>query len=213
MNICLITRGIQFTQMVQYYFHYGLLLENFHIVLIFLNSADGIGLILMAAFLFAADILLVNLLIAMMNDSYSRIHDNADLEWQFARYSLISEYEASSALPPPLNIIQLLFWLLHLRVPALTAEEVVEEDQRERFYLLETTNGYIISNVTKRTESQEAINQSILDQMNSNRNAYLKKKKEEVNMNPITLDEITTVINNISTATQTTRDATNNKVE
>jgi len=178
----------------------------------FINSADTVGIILLAVYLFAADILLVNLLIAMMNDSYSRIHDNADLEWQFARYSLINEYEATSALPPPLNILQLLFRLLRLQIPAITTEEVVEEDKRERFYLLETSNGYIISNFTKQAESADAKAQTILDQMNSNRNAYLKKQKEKVNENPLTLDDITNLINNMSTTTSTTSNTTEDKI-
>jgi len=179
----------------------------------FVNSMDTVGIILLGVYLFAADILLVNLLIAMMNDSYSRIHDNADLEWQFARYSLVSEYEAASALPPPLNIIQLLFRLLRLQVPAFTAEEVIEEDKRERFYLLETSNGYIISNFTKQTESPEAKAQTILDQMNSNRNAYLKKKKEKEDVNPVTLDDVTSAISNMSIAPSIISNTTDKKIE
>jgi len=164
----------------------------------YLNSMDTVGVILLGIYLFGAYILFVNLLIAMMNDSYSRIHDNQDTEWQFARYSLINEYEATSAFPPPFNIIQLLFLLLRLKPPAIVSEEVIKEDQRERFYLLETTNGYKISNVTKRIETQETKLQTILDQMNSSRDASLKKKKEKANTKPITVDELTNIVSNIS---------------
>jgi len=51
-------------------------------------------------------IVLVNVLIAMMNNSYQFIADHADIEWKFARSKLwLTYFEESSPLPPPFNII------------------------------------------------------------------------------------------------------------
>ncbi|KAA0203062.1 hypothetical protein HAZT_HAZT008001 [Hyalella azteca] len=51
-------------------------------------------------------IVLLNLLIAMMSNSYSFIVDHADTEWKFARTKLwMSYFEDGRTVPPPFNII------------------------------------------------------------------------------------------------------------
>eukprot|EP00041_Stephanoeca_diplocostata_P014204 m.255873 g.255873 ORF g.255873 m.255873 type:complete len:68 (-) comp19623_c0_seq22:430-633(-) len=47
-------------------------------------------------------ILMINLLIAMMNSTYQRISDNADIEWKFFRGKLLAGYEDIPAAPGPL---------------------------------------------------------------------------------------------------------------
>nr|XP_053645075.1 transient-receptor-potential-like protein [Cherax quadricarinatus] len=50
-------------------------------------------------------IVLLNLLIAMMSNSYSFIVEHADTEWKFARTKLwMSYFEEGNTLPPPFNI-------------------------------------------------------------------------------------------------------------
>uniref|UniRef100_A0A8C5MUN2 Transient receptor ion channel domain-containing protein n=1 Tax=Leptobrachium leishanense TaxID=445787 RepID=A0A8C5MUN2_9ANUR len=51
-------------------------------------------------------IVLLNMLVAIMNNSYKLIADHADTEWKFARAKLwISYFEEGGTLPPPFNII------------------------------------------------------------------------------------------------------------
>uniref|UniRef100_A0A667Y820 Transient receptor potential cation channel subfamily C member 4 n=1 Tax=Myripristis murdjan TaxID=586833 RepID=A0A667Y820_9TELE len=51
-------------------------------------------------------VVLLNMLIAMMNNSYQHIADHADIEWKFARTKLwMSYFEEGGTLPSPLNII------------------------------------------------------------------------------------------------------------
>ncbi|XP_039601753.1 short transient receptor potential channel 4b isoform X2 [Polypterus senegalus] len=51
-------------------------------------------------------VVLLNMLIAMMNNSYQLIADHADIEWKFARTKLwMSYFEEGGTLPPPFNII------------------------------------------------------------------------------------------------------------
>ncbi|XP_059389767.1 short transient receptor potential channel 4b [Carassius carassius] len=51
-------------------------------------------------------VVLLNMLIAMMNNSYQQIADHADIEWKFARTKLwMSYFEEGGTLPPPFNII------------------------------------------------------------------------------------------------------------
>ncbi|KAM9788462.1 short transient receptor potential channel 4-like [Neosynchiropus ocellatus] len=60
-------------------------------------------------------VVLLNMLIAMMNNSYQHIADHADIEWKFARTKLwMSYFEEGATLPPPFNIVPSpkLFWYL-----------------------------------------------------------------------------------------------------
>ncbi|KAK6745871.1 hypothetical protein RB195_012156 [Necator americanus] len=51
-------------------------------------------------------IVLLNMLIAMMSNSYQYISNQADIEWKFARSKLFIEYfDDTATLPPPFNII------------------------------------------------------------------------------------------------------------
>jgi hypothetical protein len=70
--------------------------------------------LLLWLYLFIATIILVNLLIAQMSDTFSRITGEGLLRWQFERCQLISEFkETKPPLPPPLNVI----WLLFVTLP------------------------------------------------------------------------------------------------
>ncbi|XP_026531283.1 short transient receptor potential channel 4 isoform X1 [Notechis scutatus] len=51
-------------------------------------------------------VVLLNMLIAMMNNSYQLIADHADIEWKFARTKLwMSYFEEGGTLPAPFNVI------------------------------------------------------------------------------------------------------------
>ncbi len=51
-------------------------------------------------------VVLLNLLIAMMSNSYSLITEHSDCEWKFARSKLwMSYFEPGSTLPPPFNLL------------------------------------------------------------------------------------------------------------
>ncbi|KAG8452765.1 hypothetical protein GDO86_004524 [Hymenochirus boettgeri] len=51
-------------------------------------------------------VVLLNMLIAMMNNSYQLIADHADIEWKFARTKLwMSYFEEGGTLPTPFNIL------------------------------------------------------------------------------------------------------------
>lgn len=49
-------------------------------------------------------IVLINLLIAMMSDTYQRIQQMSDTEWKFGRAKLIRNMNKTSATPSPLNL-------------------------------------------------------------------------------------------------------------
>lgn len=63
------------------------------------------GLLMFGSYCVINVIVLLNLLIAMMSNSYAMIDEHSDTEWKFARTRLwMSYFEESSTLPPPFNI-------------------------------------------------------------------------------------------------------------
>jgi len=71
-----------------------------------LGALEGntFGTILVSVYAIIAQIMLVNLLIAMMGDTFNNVNENADKEWKFSRYKFISAYKSSSVFPPPFSV-------------------------------------------------------------------------------------------------------------
>ncbi|XP_078580181.1 uncharacterized protein LOC144864139 isoform X2 [Branchiostoma floridae x Branchiostoma japonicum] len=65
-------------------------------------------------YMMVAIIVLINLLIAMMSDTYQRIQAQSDIEWKFGRAKLIRNMNKTSSAPSPLNLITKLFSYLRL---------------------------------------------------------------------------------------------------
>ncbi|XP_038076679.1 transient receptor potential cation channel subfamily M member-like 2 isoform X1 [Patiria miniata] len=63
------------------------------------------GTIVLAFYLFTSNILLLNLLIAMLNYTFQAIQDNTDTFWKFQRYQLVKEYYQRPSVVPPLIIV------------------------------------------------------------------------------------------------------------
>ncbi|CAB3225282.1 unnamed protein product [Arctia plantaginis] len=64
------------------------------------------GLLMFGSYSVINVIVLLNLLIAMMSNSYAMIDEHSDVEWKFARTRLwMSYFEEVATLPPPFNIL------------------------------------------------------------------------------------------------------------
>ncbi|XP_038045260.1 short transient receptor potential channel 5-like isoform X2 [Patiria miniata] len=71
-----------------------------------LKFSEAIGTALYAAYSVLGVVVLMNALIAMMSNTYTRVEENSDVEWKVARTRLMTEYLSESAtIPPPLNIV------------------------------------------------------------------------------------------------------------
>ena len=67
--------------------------------------------VLLWVYLFTATIILINLLIAQMADTYSRVTADGLVRWQFERAALIGEYkDTKPPLPPPLNLLCIAYY-------------------------------------------------------------------------------------------------------
>uniref|UniRef100_UPI00358EBBEA transient receptor potential cation channel subfamily M member 2 n=1 Tax=Myxine glutinosa TaxID=7769 RepID=UPI00358EBBEA len=69
------------------------------------KKLDGLIIFFTCIYLLFANILLLNLLIAIFNFTFETVHDNNDKVWKYQRYELIQEYISRPALPPPFIII------------------------------------------------------------------------------------------------------------
>lgn len=64
------------------------------------------GLLMFGSYSVCNIIVLLNMLIAMMSNSYTNISERSDTEWKFARSRLwISYFEEGSTVPPPFNMV------------------------------------------------------------------------------------------------------------
>ncbi|XP_074660520.1 short transient receptor potential channel 7-like [Tubulanus polymorphus] len=67
---------------------------------------ETVGTILYGLYCGLMNIILLNMLIAMMSDSYDKTQEDSDVEWKFARTKLWLNYiEGMATLPPPFNLI------------------------------------------------------------------------------------------------------------
>ncbi|XP_007892167.1 short transient receptor potential channel 5 [Callorhinchus milii] len=80
-------------------------------------------------------VVLLNMLIAMMNNSYKLIADHADIEWKFARTKLwMSYFDEGATLPPPFNIIPSpkCIWYLVKWLHAQACPKRCSEDEQKK---------------------------------------------------------------------------------
>lgn len=63
------------------------------------------SLFVFGIYLVVTVIVLLNLLIAMMSNTYQRIHDQSDAEWKFGRAILIRDISCRSETPSPFNLL------------------------------------------------------------------------------------------------------------
>ena len=57
-------------------------------------------------------VVLINLLIAMMSDTYQRIQAQSDIEWKYGLAKLIRNMHRTTTTPSPLNLVT--SWLMYL---------------------------------------------------------------------------------------------------
>jgi hypothetical protein len=64
-----------------------------------------LGIALLSIYAMVSQIMLVNLLIAMMGSTYSNVSDNSMEEWKFYRLEMVLENQVTSFHPPPVNLV------------------------------------------------------------------------------------------------------------
>ncbi|KAM6979594.1 transient receptor potential cation channel subfamily M member 1-like [Aplochiton taeniatus] len=87
---------------------------------------------IMACYLLVANILLVNLLIAVFNNTFFEVKSISNQIWKFQRYQLIMTYHDRPILPPPLIIFSHIYILLKRICCRCKKRSEGEQDERDR---------------------------------------------------------------------------------
>ncbi|XP_035531934.1 transient receptor potential cation channel subfamily M member 2 [Morone saxatilis] len=91
---------------------------------------EWLTIIMLCVYLLFANILLLNLLIAIFNFTFQEVQDNTDRIWKFQRYELIKEYHSRPAAPPPLIILSHLY--LFIRNMVLCRPPIVSKEFKSK---------------------------------------------------------------------------------
>ncbi|XP_023245943.1 transient receptor potential cation channel trpm [Copidosoma floridanum] len=101
----------------------------------------------MAIYLLVANILLINLLIAVFNNIFIEVNAIAHQVWMFQRFTVVMEYEQKPVLPPPFILISHIYLVLRYLLRYITQGRMqsgetcdnglklfLEADDKERLY-------------------------------------------------------------------------------
>ncbi|XP_015588329.1 short transient receptor potential channel 4 [Cephus cinctus] len=66
---------------------------------------EAIGYVAFAGFEFISVVVVLNMLIACMSNTFTKITDNVDVEWTFGRTEVYVDFMAQANLPPPFNLL------------------------------------------------------------------------------------------------------------
>ncbi|XP_034018663.1 transient receptor potential cation channel subfamily M member 1-like [Thalassophryne amazonica] len=94
---------------------------------------------IMACYLLVANILLVNLLIAVFNNTFFEVKSIANQVWKFQRYQLIMTFYDRPILPPPLIIIPHIYIILKRLLCHCCHQTDGEQDHKRRLQLVLNT--------------------------------------------------------------------------
>ncbi|KAG8440391.1 hypothetical protein GDO86_006228 [Hymenochirus boettgeri] len=87
---------------------------------------------IMACYLLVANILLVNLLIAVFNNTFFEVKSISNQVWKFQRYQLIMTFHDRPVLPPPMIIFSLLYIIMKRICCRCKKRQEGDQDERDR---------------------------------------------------------------------------------
>ncbi|XP_075431986.1 transient receptor potential cation channel subfamily M member 1 isoform X6 [Ascaphus truei] len=87
---------------------------------------------IMACYLLVANILLVNLLIAVFNNTFFEVKSISNQVWKFQRYQLIMTFHDRPVLPPPMIILSHLYIILKRICCRCKKKREGDQDERDR---------------------------------------------------------------------------------
>ncbi|XP_054888328.1 transient receptor potential cation channel subfamily M member 2-like isoform X2 [Poeciliopsis prolifica] len=125
---------------------------------------EWLTIVMLCVYLLFANILLLNLLIAIFNYTFEEIHDNTDSIWKFQRYELIKEYYSRPAAPPPFIIFSHLYLLIRkivlFKAPIRSTDFKKQLSQKEEEELLSwealMKDRYLLSAQQEQSRSTES---------------------------------------------------------
>ncbi|XP_067370897.1 transient receptor potential cation channel subfamily M member 2 isoform X3 [Channa argus] len=124
---------------------------------------EWLTIIMLCVYLLFANILLLNLLIAIFNFTFQEVQDNTDRIWKFQRYELIKEYHSRPAAPAPFIFFSHLYLfvkkMLLCKPSIITKDFKIELPQIEEEELLSwealMKDRYLLSTQQEQSQSME----------------------------------------------------------
>ncbi|CAF1009735.1 unnamed protein product, partial [Brachionus calyciflorus] len=131
--------------------------------------------IVLMIYMVVANVLLVNLLIAMFSSTFQRVHENTDLIWKFQRYALVYEYVEAPVFPAPFCMVIYLFKAFRT---------IFKRMCRKKFYEEESYFGNNSLNLIQTIEKKSSIEYLELkqEQMRRTIDAILKWNSEKLEL-------------------------------
>ncbi|XP_041921280.1 transient receptor potential cation channel subfamily M member 2-like [Alosa sapidissima] len=115
--------------------------------------------ILLSVYLLLANLMLINVRIAIFNQAFHAVQENSDTFWKFQRYELIKEFHSRPAPPPPFILLSHLYLLLRRFIMCCHPQgrkqlsETEEEDLMSREGFMK--DKYLATQRPERSESME----------------------------------------------------------
>ncbi|XP_076759027.1 short transient receptor potential channel 5 [Xylocopa sonorina] len=134
-----------------------------------------IGYISFAGFTFIAVILILNMLIACMSNTMSKVKENVIVEWTFGRTEIYVDFMLTTTLPPPFNIIPTYIGMQPV-VEYLKLLLKPSPDKRARW---DINHCFFIETIEEDKNSQFSIVMAQLAQR------YFRKKDKEIDENEV----------------------------
>lgn len=104
------------------------------------TEIENFGIFIFGLYLMIAVIILMNLFIAILSNTYAIVQEDSDIEWKYSRARLIDTYSLYTIMPPPLNIIECIIILLCSKQRKVIVPYFVDEPETIEEYQLNTQN-------------------------------------------------------------------------
>jgi len=149
-----------------------------------------LGTALLAIYALLGQIVLVNLLIAMMGNTYNKVNDNADLEWKFYRLELMLENSSSYWYLPPINLFTVPITLMfqYVTQDAFTASPVelpsteINDEEQIMVGKMCVARNTVVSNDTHKIQESTLVERKLkdIDKKTDNIERKLRKKFKNI---------------------------------
>ena len=103
------------------------------------TEIENFGIFIFGLYLIIAVIILMNLFIAILSNTYAIIQEDSDVEWKYSRACLIDTYSLYTIMPPPLNFIECII-LLICHKPTSITPYFIDEPETIDVYQQNTQN-------------------------------------------------------------------------
>lgn len=127
-------------------------------------ETEKFGIVIFFVYMIISIIILVNLFIAILSNTYSVIQEDSDIEWKYSRVCLISTYNMYTNMPPPLNILEYIYNMIMTPNQATVEPYYIDTPESTRSSK-DTTNKVLMKLKNKKNVSTNMIYSGEIDEI------------------------------------------------